>query len=541
MRRRIAVTLLAVWAIASLPACGKTDAGGEPEVQAGLNEEGKYHPGITIMLGSAQDPNEEEIAGQTSKDNVWIDAYRDELGIEFDNMFVVNPEQLEEKLNLQIASGQVPDLMSVTRKQFEMLVSSGLAADLTEVYEQYASEKTKEYLNADGGICMNMAKSDGKLYALPCTHGYLESPGVVTWIRKDWLDNLNLEIPQTYEQLYEVMRAFTYDDPDGNGLDDTYAVSTSNTLDEWMGLFASYGSYPKSWIQDKNGEIVYGGVQPETRNALEAMHTMFEEGMISREFGANDWNQFIKSIDNSNVGIVYFAWYAVDWPLGDVHRESGAEWIPLPIMSADGGTAKVMGAAGPDVYYVMRKGYEHPEALIHMFNLWFEKAYGSREDMLKYHKNEKGEQIANFSPIHPWLAHEDVEYYCKIRDSLAGQDVGEMFPSCQTYYEGVQRYMDTGNEDDYFTYKMYGPDSGCAVLNEYMENDLVLFEQYYGSGTKTMKEKWGVLETKQLETYVKIIMGEESIEAFDAFAEEWNSNGGEQITREIREAAKANE
>ena len=101
--------------------------------------------------------------------------------------------------------------------------------------------------------------------------------------------------------------------------------------------------------------------------------------------------------------------------------------------------------------------------------------------------------------------------------------------------------MDTGNEDDYFTYKMYGPDSGCAVLNEYMENDLVLFEQYYGSGTKTMKEKWGVLETKQLETYVKIIMGEESIEAFDAFAEEWNSNGGEQITREIREAAKANE
>ena len=155
-----------------------------------------------------------------------------------------------------------------------------------------------------------------------------------------------------------------------------------------------------------------------------------------------------------------------------------------------------MGNAGPDTYYVMRKDYEHPEALIHMLNLWFEKAYGSREEMLKYHKNEKGEQIANFSPIHPWLAHEDIDYYCKIRDSLAGEDVGEMFPSCQTYYEGVLRYMENPNEDDYSTYKMYGPDSGCKVLDYYMNNDLVLFEQYYGSGTKTMKEKWGVLETK---------------------------------------------
>ena len=70
-----------------------------------------------------------------------------------------------------------------------------------------------------------------------------------------------------------------------------------------------------------------------------------------------------------------------------------------------------------------------------------------------------------------------------------------------------------------------------------MNNDLVLFEQYYGSGTKTMKEKWGVLETKQLETYVKIIMGEEPIEAFDTFAEEWKSSGGEDITNEVRKEA----
>ena len=540
MKRRIAVILIAAMTLSLAAGCGKKDSGSSSEGgTVGINEEGKYEPGITMSRGFAYDPNEEDIEGQTSRDNVWIDAYRDELGIEFEDMFVVNPEQLEEKLNLQIASGQVPDLMEVSRTQFEMLVDSGLAADLTDVYEQYASDKTKEYLTSDDGMCMEMSTVDGRLYAIPCTQGYLESPGVVTWIRKDWLDNLNLPVPENFEELYEVMKAFTYDDPDGNGLDDTYAISTSNELDEWMGFFASYGSYPKSWIRDENDEIVYGGIQPETRNALEALHTMFDEGMISREFGANDWTQFIKSIDNSNVGIVYFAWWAVSWPLGEVHSNDGAEWIPLPIMSVDGGAAKVMSNAGPDTYYVMRKEYEHPEALILMMNLWFEKAYGSREEMLKYHKNEKEEMLANFSPIHPWLAHEDVEYYCKIRDSLAGEDVGEMFPSCQTYYEVVTRYMENPNEDDYFTYKMYGPDSGCKVLDYYMNNDLVLFEQYYDSGTPTMKEKWGVLETRQMETYVKIIMGEEPIEAFDSFVEDWKSSGGEQITEEVREAAAA--
>lgn len=541
--KRSFVSVIIAASLFSLTACAVSPGndqskGGVP----GWNEAtGKYEPDIIFTVGTAEaDPSSEKIDGQTEEDNVWIDAYRDELGIKFEDMFVVSSSQLEEKLNLQIASGQIPDLMSVNRKQFEMLVKSGLAADLTEAFEKYASPKTKEYVVADGGICMDMSRINGSLYALPATQGYLESAGVITWLRKDWLDNLQLEVPKTFEDLEKIMRAFTNDDPDRNGLKDTYAFTTSNTLDELIGLFDSFGSHPKSWVKNADGEIVYGGTQPETKAALAFLNQAFKEGLINREFGANDWNQFTKAIDGNKAGMAWLPWYAVDWPLGASHREMGAEWIPVKIFGADGGDAKVMGVAGPDTYYVVRKGYEHPEALVRMFNLWFEKAYGSKEDILKYHKNEKGEMPAKFSQVKPWLAHEDIGYHLKILEKLAGKDVGEMFPSNEMYYEGVLRYMTNPAEDDYMTYKMYGPDSASGILNYYMKNGLVLQEQYYSTGTETMKKKWGVLETKQLEAYVKIIMGEAPIDAFDDFVQDWESSGGGQIVQEVRESVQGN-
>jgi len=545
---RLFVSVIITTFLFSLTACAGSPAesGGDNNSQSKGSSSwnattGKYEPNITLTVGTAEaDPSSEKIAGQTQEDNVWIDAYRDELGIKFEDMFVVSSAQLEEKLNLQIASGQVPDLMAVNRKQFEMLVKSGLATDLTEVYEKYASEKTKKFLVADSGICLDMSKINGTLYALPATQGYLESAGVVTWLRKDWLDKLKLEAPKNFDDLYKVMKAFTNDDPDGNGLKDTYAFTTSNTLDELIGLFDSFGSHPKSWVKNTNGEIVYGGTQPETKAALAFLNKAFKEGLINREFGANDWNQFTKAIDSSKVGVAWLPWYSVDWPLGASHREMGAEWIPLKIYGADGGDAKVMGVAGPDTYYVIRKGYEHPEAIVNMFNLWFEKAYGSKENILKYHKNEKGEMPAKFSQVKPWLAHEDIGYYLNIQDKLAGKDVGEMSPSNEMYYEGVMRYMTNPTEDDYITYKMYGPDSASGILNYYMKNDLVLQEEYFSTGTETMKKKWGVLETKKLEVYVKIIMGAAPIDAFDDFVKDWDASGGQQIVKEVRESVQQN-
>ena len=60
------------------------------------------------------------------------------------------------------------------------------------------------------------------------------------FIRKDWLENVGMEMPTTWEDLYNVAHAFTYDDPDGNGVKDTYGL-TGDGMGTLRYFFSSTG------------------------------------------------------------------------------------------------------------------------------------------------------------------------------------------------------------------------------------------------------------------------------------------------------------
>lgn len=57
----------------------------------------------------------------------------------------------------------------------------------------------------------------------------------------------------------------------------------------------------------------------------------------------------------------------------------------------------------------------------------------------------------------------------------------------------------------------------------------------YFKTTDTMKTRWWRLKEKEKEAYLKIICGAEDISYFDTFVNEWNEQGGEAITNEVRE------
>ena len=79
-------------------------------------------------------------------------------------------------------------------------------------------------------IITNNASIDGKTYATDRARA-LGRNGVT--IRKDWLENLGLEEPKTIDEFYNVLKAFTKDDPDGNGKDDTYGLVASKFTGPW--------------------------------------------------------------------------------------------------------------------------------------------------------------------------------------------------------------------------------------------------------------------------------------------------------------------
>src|SRR5690606_13948861 len=127
----------------------------------------------------------------------------------------------------------------------------------------------------------------GNLMAIPVTGSSIEEATYI-WIRTDWLDNLGLEAPRTIDDLLKISKASTTKDPDQNGEDDTYGLMLSNYLwdpiADMEGFMAGFDAFPRLWVEDESGKLVFGGIQPEVKAALQELQKMYKNGEIENEF-----------------------------------------------------------------------------------------------------------------------------------------------------------------------------------------------------------------------------------------------------------------
>jgi ABC-type glycerol-3-phosphate transport system substrate-binding protein len=158
---------------------------------------------------------------------------------------------------------------------------------------------------------------DGELLAI--TTGWREGLGYVRSIRQDWLDNLGLEKPTTVDEFYEVIKAFTEDDPDGNGKDDTVGMTSSGV---WMmaDIFGSFGT-PLNHVMDHaitpdphdNFRYNDGMLKPGMKAALAWFRRAYENGYLDQEVFTNSSSDIRSRMYSGKYGSVY---YNYSWALG---------------------------------------------------------------------------------------------------------------------------------------------------------------------------------------------------------------------------------
>ena len=151
---------------------------------------GKYDTPVEITTTMNEDNIRNVESSQTMDSNVWHDLFA-EYGINVSYKFSGSASDLETKINMAIATDDLPDVMSVTATQFADLTDTDMLADLTDVFETYASDKLKAKLYADGGVMMSNGYVDGKLYAIVLPIAYYDYIPVVS-IRSDWLEECGL-------------------------------------------------------------------------------------------------------------------------------------------------------------------------------------------------------------------------------------------------------------------------------------------------------------------------------------------------------------
>ncbi|WP_165452764.1 extracellular solute-binding protein [Paenibacillus thalictri] len=214
------------------------------------------------------------------------------------NITWVTPNNFSEKVNVTLASGDMPDLMLVTdtgNAAFRNMAKQGAFWDLTEMIKPYPNLMKFPKITYDN---LNI---DGKLYGIPRvrpTEGNAQP-----LLRADWLTKLNLTMPETTDDLYKVMKAFKENAPDGQK--DTVGMSGYVNAND-MGQFSFIESVftgANGKYRVKDGKLTDVTLEPEMKAMLEWFRKAYSEGLIPQDFALLKHNQAKDLVAAGKAGI----------------------------------------------------------------------------------------------------------------------------------------------------------------------------------------------------------------------------------------------
>jgi putative aldouronate transport system substrate-binding protein len=518
------------------------------ESSKAVDPSGKYNPPITLTsIRSDLGTNYKYDANESIDNNIWTKAYHDDLGIDLKYSWVVPGDQYAQKFGVAVASNNLPDVFDVDMKNLKLLIDNDAIANLTSVYDQYATPLTKSVIEGDGGTMLGTAKFGGKLMAIPETQSYLDNIEMI-WIRNDWLKKLSLPVPKTMDELVSTAEAFVTQDPDGNGKPDTFGFAinkdaVSGGVTGWADIapiFYAYHAYPGGWIKDASGNLVFGTIQPEVKTALAALQNMYNKKLIDPEFGVKDGTKVAESTTAGKIGIAYGAMWNSIWPLNSSkeNAQDPGDWIAIPAVSSDDKPILSLVSSPVGTYHVVNKNYEHPEALMKMVNEWVDKTIGPNADNNKYSTNLQGKELFKMSMFRVWKPKQNLESYQAVQTALQNKDPSKLNSTDKSNYDKTLAYQ-AGDIKSWGYAAVFGPGGTQSILEQVDKNNQSIFNEYYGAPTQTMIDKGATLAKIQNEMFLKIIMGKAPIDDFDKFVSQWRKLGGDQMTQEVNDWYKS--
>lgn len=125
------------------------------------------------------------------------------------------------------------------------------------------------------------------------------------YIRKDWLDKLGLSEPTTLDEFYRVCYAFTNNDPDGNGRNDTYGLGGQKDYYWFMPLYSAWVEKPEwSYNSDKTA-LEFMSYKAEYKEFLAYIRKLYADGLMVKDFYTKTDDQKIEDFTSGKVGILF--------------------------------------------------------------------------------------------------------------------------------------------------------------------------------------------------------------------------------------------
>ncbi|MDF2716411.1 MAG: transporter substrate-binding protein [Paenibacillus sp.] len=519
-RKVLPVVLCSAMALTTLAACGDKDSGDAAGgASGGQGTATKIKVGLTT--GALK-----YVEGSPDINNDKYVKKLEELSKTDLDLQLIPHENYDQSMTLLFAGGELPDLLQtkgINRPEVAPAIEASVLQPLDELIEKYGPNLKKK-IPKESWDSARVSK-DGKIYGIPQENPILN--GTVTYIRKDWLDKLNLQVPKTIDEYIEVMKAFRDNDPNGNGKQDEIALSGRAKLAFAYQFFAAYGVHPQTWTYENN-QLVPNFIRPGMVDALKVYRQLYQEKLLDNEVftqQGKDWDAKIKG--QGIVGIWATSATSPDAVEASVKANVPAAnlaVIPSPVgPSGQPGGVYPLGSTVSDFVWTIPAKTKNPENIIKFLDWYYsdDKAkdtfflYGMENDnytnengTIQYKYPTTNEQIGAESMYQEWL------HFTGGKPHQTNESFTKNKPNGDKIFKSIQVAKAEGVKDDGLEMPSMPTLKARPELN------------YDGL--------W-------LEFAAKVITGKEPVDKFNDFVADWKKRGGDQLIKETTEWYKANQ
>lgn len=476
-----------------------SEVNADPNTNTGSDSEERMS--VTIMAPSfAPEP--------VGDDSPALQAIEDYTNMDINLEFVAN-SNYEDRFNVTLASGDFPHIMVAYKEpSFINAARDGAFWDITDYLDDY------DNLGQSNDIVLNNTTIDGRIYGV-----YRSRPlgRNAATINTEWLDNVGLDMPETIDDFHEVLRAFTNDDPNQSGEDDTYGIVVSewegpwNTMQAWMGA-------PNQWGYDDNGDLAPDFMFDEYRESLEFFKEIYDEGLVNEDFAVMDSGQWTDPLVNGEAGVFVDVADAANRLQNQITDDYSDEEQVLDVFGAVEGPhgLQTLPTAGYHGLLAISKTSVETEEELHR--------------VLQFLNDLNDEEVQN-------LAYNGVEgIHHEIVDGeldiTSQHDGGDLFDS---EVMDLNQFQMAIPEENFIVQPQTSlQEKADAVMEENM--DIVVANPAEPLISPTYTERGQQLDNIIDDARIQYIVGQIDETEFDEEIERWLSSGGEEYIAEINEA-----
>ncbi|HCO28227.1 MAG TPA: ABC transporter substrate-binding protein [Lachnospiraceae bacterium] len=354
IKRLMACSLAGIMAV-SMIGCGGKGSSEKANV-SGLDENGKVKE-ISFPLKEQQELSFITWASSDSTQNpnerVIFQRLQEKTNVKIKWTCYVQ-DQFADKKNLALAQAKnLPDgLFNADMSDYDLLryAKQGVIIPLEQLIDNYMPN-LKKVLDENPEYRTLITADDGHIYGFPWIEQLgsgkeaIQSVGSMPFINKKWLDELELDVPKTTEELEQALIAFKENDMAGNGqtIPMSFILNDGNEdIGTLLGAFGEgYGDIPEHLSVSNDKKVVYTAAQEGYKEGLKWLNQLSKEGLIDPEVYTQDWSTYVSKGKAGRYGLCF------TWDCANIVPDM-EDYVPLPALTGPEGTKNVPRAKGSD-------------------------------------------------------------------------------------------------------------------------------------------------------------------------------------------------